>query len=85
MKKTVAFFILNISRIIPPRSAATGLLIGLAAMLTTTTTSCEPQVMCYDPVQPDSIPQDTIDSARINPQPEMIYETEQDHTSPHRL
>jgi len=52
--------------IVPPKSAVAGLLIGFAAMLATTTTSCEPQVMCYDPAPPDTIPQDTLDSTRQN-------------------
>ena len=39
-------------------------MIGLAALLTTSTTSCEPQVMCYDPAPPDTIPQDTVDTVR---------------------
>lgn len=51
--------------LVPPKSAVAGLLIGFAAMLATTT-SCEPQVMCYDPAPPDTIPQDTLDSTRQN-------------------
>jgi len=56
--------LLRIIRLIPPKSAAAGFMIGLAALLTTSTTSCEPQVMCYDPAPPDTIPQDTVDTVR---------------------
>lgn len=63
-KQFTGHFLLRAIRLIPPKSAAAGFLIGLVALLTTSTTSCEPQVMCYDPAPPDSIPQDTVDSTR---------------------
>jgi len=64
-KQIFGLFIMKMAGLIPPKSAATGLLIGIAAMLTTTTNSCESQVMCYDPAPPDTIPQDTLDSTRL--------------------
>lgn len=63
-KQFFGHFLLRIIRLIPPKSAAAGFMIGLAALLTTSTTSCEPQVMCYDPAPPDTIPQDTVDTVR---------------------
>lgn len=66
VKKWAGRLLLKATRILPPKSAAAGCLIGLAAWLTTTTTSCQPQVMCYDPAPPDTIPQDTLDSTRQN-------------------
>lgn len=53
--------LLRIIQIVPPRTAITSFLIGIAALLTTTTTSCGPGVSCYEPaVDPiDTIQQDT--------------------------
>ncbi len=64
IKRFFGTAIMKIVDIVPPKSAVAGLLIGFAAMLATTATSCEPQVMCYDPAPPDTIPQDTLDSTR---------------------
>lgn len=67
MRRAKRFFgiiIMKLAVLVPPKSAVAGLLIGFAAMLATTATSCEPQVMCYDPAPPDTIPQDTLDSTR---------------------
>jgi len=64
MNKLKIFFgiiLLRIFRIVPPRTAITSFLIGIAALLTTTTTSCGPGVSCYEPaVDPiDTVEQDT--------------------------
>lgn len=65
-------FLLWFTRLVPARSAAAGFFIGLAAFFTTSTTSCDHQVMCYDPAPPDTIPQDTVDSTRHFVQPDTI-------------
>ncbi|MPM08393.1 hypothetical protein SDC9_54705 [bioreactor metagenome] len=72
IKRFFGTAIMKIVDIVPPKSAVAGLLIGFAAMLATTATSCEPQVMCYDPAPPDTIPQDTVDSTRHFVQPDTI-------------
>ncbi|HPB01329.1 MAG: hypothetical protein RB294_08855 [Bacteroidales bacterium] len=63
LKRNTGLALLKLVKVFPARSAVAGIFIALAALLTTTT-SCEPQVMCYDPAPPDTIPQDTVDSTR---------------------
>jgi len=57
---------LRVIRLIPPRTAIAVFLIGIAALLTTTATSCGPRVSCYEPaIDPnDTIQQDSVSGVK---------------------